>query len=176
MYILPSQWWINVNDNSARAMGFHDHQQPLPSKIGIDLDRIRSDLGRVIDDSHVPQSRLRGLKVKEESYLFALSLSLSCSPVSAQRPAFRVERIRNFTDPTVKTDLVKFSMRTGVKDKEDIISRLLLKVDIPPAFALSIATLHFDKAVHRSANVLGVSRIGNLRSTQQVYIFPSRFL
>jgi len=56
------------------------------------------------------------------------------------------------------------SIRTGVKDKEDIIPRLLLKVDVPPAFALCIATLHFDKAVHRFANVLGVSRIGNLRS------------
>jgi|SRR5271165_332501 len=55
-------------------------------------------------------------------------------------------------------------MRTGAKDKEDIIPRLLLKVDIPPPFALCIATLHFNKAVHSFANVLGVSRIGNLRS------------
>ena len=56
------------------------------------------------------------------------------------------------------------SIRTGVKDKEDIIPRQLLKLDIPSAFALCIATLHFNKAVHRFANVLGVSRIGNLRS------------
>jgi len=54
-------------------------------------------------------------------------------------------------------------MRTGVNDKEDVIPRMLLKVDIPPAFALRIAILHFYKAVYR-ANVLGVSRIGNLRS------------
>jgi hypothetical protein len=38
------------------------------------------------------------------------------------------------------------------------------KVDIAPAFAFRIATLHFDRAVHRFANVLGVSRIGDLRS------------
>ena len=50
------------------------------------------------------------------------------------------------------------------KDKEDIVPGLLLKVDIAPAFVLGIATLHFNKAVHRFANVLGVSRIGNLRS------------
>jgi len=56
------------------------------------------------------------------------------------------------------------SIRTGVKDKEDNIPRLLLKVDIPLAFALCIATLHFNKAVHRFASILGVSRIGNLRS------------
>jgi hypothetical protein len=55
-------------------------------------------------------------------------------------------------------------MRTGVKDKEDIVSGLLLKVDIAPAFAFRIATLHSNKAVHRFANVLGVSRIGDLRS------------
>ena len=55
-------------------------------------------------------------------------------------------------------------MRTGVKDKEDIIPWQLLKLDIPAAFALCIATLHFNKAVHQFANVLGVSRIGNLCS------------
>jgi hypothetical protein len=37
-------------------------------------------------------------------------------------------------------------MGTGVKDKEDIIPRLLLKVYIPPAFAPCIATLHFNRA------------------------------
>jgi hypothetical protein len=55
-------------------------------------------------------------------------------------------------------------MRTGVKDKEDIIPRQLFKLDIAPAFALLIATFHFNKAVHRVANFLGVSRIGNLCS------------
>jgi hypothetical protein len=55
-------------------------------------------------------------------------------------------------------------MRAGVKDKEDIIPCLLLKLDIAPAFVLLIATLHFNKAVHRFANVLDVSHIGNLRS------------
>jgi hypothetical protein len=54
-------------------------------------------------------------------------------------------------------------MRTGVKDKEDIIPRLF-KLHIAPAFALLIATFHFNKAVHLFANILGVSRIGNLRS------------
>jgi len=52
-------------------------------------------------------------------------------------------------------------IRTGINDKEDIIPRLLLKVDIAPAFVLGIATLHFNKAVQGFANVLGVSRISN---------------
>jgi hypothetical protein len=55
-------------------------------------------------------------------------------------------------------------MRTGVKDKEDIIPGLLLKVYIAPEFAFRNATLHSNKAVHRFANFLGVSRIGNLCS------------
>ena len=49
-------------------------------------------------------------------------------------------------------------MRTGVKDKEDIIPRLLFKLHIAPAFALLNVTFHFNKAVHRFANILGVSR------------------
>src|SRR5215831_19007874 len=43
------------------------------------------------------------------------------------------------------------SIRTGVKNKENIIPRLLLKVDIAPAFTIRITTLHFNKAVHRFA-------------------------
>jgi len=65
---------------------------------------------------------------------------------------------------TQMLEWLMFRMRTGVKDKEDIIPRLLFKLDIAPAFALLIATFHFNKAVHRFANILGVSRIGNLRS------------
>ena len=66
-------------------------------------------------------------------------------------------------------------MRTGVKDKEDIIPGLLLKVDVAPEFAFRIATLHSNKAVHRFANVLGVSRIGNLCSIFKKRVIIAHF-
>jgi hypothetical protein len=35
---------------------------------------------------------------------------------------------------------------TGVKNKENIIASLLLKVDIAPALAIRITTLHFNES------------------------------
>jgi hypothetical protein len=55
-------------------------------------------------------------------------------------------------------------MRAGVQNKENVIPCLLLKFDIAPALSLGVDTLHFNETVHRFANVLGMSRIGKLRS------------
>jgi hypothetical protein len=67
-------------------------------------------------------------------------------------------------------------MRTGVKDKEDIIPCLLLKFEIAQAFARRIGNFHLNEAVHVFPIVLGVPHVGNLRSIFKEGVIVAHFI
>jgi len=71
------------------------------------------------------------------------------------------------------TRVAYLSMRTGVKDKEDIIPGLLFKVDIAPAAALLVRPFHPYHAVHEFTLVFRMAGIGDFRFVLEVSVVDS---
>jgi hypothetical protein len=97
---------------------------------------------------------------EKPSIPIAKNFTVSNTMLDQRNPCF----LEGFFGDDPNTWIAYLSMRAWIQDKQDIIPCLLLKFKIAPAFALRIATLHFDEAVHGFANVLDMARIGNFRS------------